>query len=251
MQRTACLLTGLLLIGFIVHAQTKSPGAFIELSAGPSFPIGKFGEKSFGSFMDENPGGNAKMGLAMNANIGYRLNETAGIVLIAGYSINKQDADSYEEYMKKAWFSNPSRVDVTAESWKIFRIMAGGFLITPLTANEELSLITKVAAGVCKTALPAFSWTGYDQNGMLLGAGTQNKTMLSWTFCYQVNLGLQYKLNNKLHILFDINSFNATANKEYSYNPNPISSGPVQMVTIKRKFRLASVSALAGIGMDL
>jgi hypothetical protein len=35
-----------------------------------------------------------------------------------------------------------------------------------------------------------------------------------------------------------------------SYNPNPLSSGPVEMVAVNRKFRLASVNALAGIGLD-
>jgi len=251
MKRTVCLFAGLLLMGVAAHAQKKSSGMFAELSVGPSFPIGKFAEKSFKSYTEDDPGGCAKTGLAMNATIGYRLNETAGLLLIAGYSVNKQDADSYEDYMKKSWFSNPSRVDVDAKSWKIFRAMAGGFFVTPLTANEELSLVTKLAAGVCKTAIPEFSWTGYDQNGMMLGTGTQNKEKLSWAFCYQVNVGLQYKLNNKLHVFFDINSFNATVHKDYTYNPNPVSSGPVEMTTVKRKFRLASVNALAGIGIDL
>jgi hypothetical protein len=53
-------------------------------------------------------------------------------------------------------------------------------------------------------------------------------------------------LNNKLHVLLDINSFNAAAQKVDTYNPLFPVPGPTY--SEKRKFRLASVNVMAGIG---
>ena len=245
MKKTVALLTGFLLIIIALHAQQKQPRFLVEIGVGPSFPIGKFATRSYTGIGKE-PAGLAKMGLGAQVTLGYYVNEVVGLMLSSGYSIYKQDASGYEDYMKSN-LTNSSRVEVDTKSWKVGKIMAGCFYITPLTsAEEEITLITKLAAGVCKTDIPEYSWTAYGQNGTAMGGGTEYKTALPWSFCYQISATLRYKLNNNLHVLLDISSFNSTAQKVYTYNPFFPVPGPTY--SEKRKFRLAAVNVMVGIG---
>jgi hypothetical protein len=254
MKKSVSLLTGFLFLTFVLHAQEKQPKFFAELAVGPSFPIGKFADKSYKSLTEDNqPAGLAKTGISEQIFLGYYLNESIGLLLAPGYSVHAQDGSGYSEYLKQAVSVAggvpTSRVDVDPKSWKILKLMAGGFVVTPLTSSENLVLVTKLTAGACKTAVPGYSFKAYDQSGMVYGSGTTDKTSLSWAFCYQVSVGMKYKLNNKLHVLLDVNSFNATAEKEYTFT-FPFSPNPVAPRTEKVKFKLAEVNVLAGIGIN-
>lgn len=252
MKRTVGLLAGLFLICCVLHAQEKQPKFLVELSVGPSIPIGKFADKSYTGLTEKDPSGLAKTGMTANATIGYYLKSSVGLLLTAGYSVNKQDGAGYEEYYSKSWYPNASRIDVSTNSWKILKVMAGGFLVTPLTSDNELSLLTKLSAGICKTAVPKYSYSAYGQNGSWMAMGTQGKITLPMAFCYQISVGLQYKLNDKLHLLLDINSFNATAKNEFTYTilGNPTPGNPDQTITQVHKYKLAQVNVLAGIGFN-
>lgn len=244
-----------LLMSCILHAQKEQSKCFVELSVGPSIPIGKFADKPYKHVTEDNqPAGLAKTGVSAQGSFGYYLNESLGLLLTSGYSVHAQDASGYEEYMKQSYISSgrlTSRVDVETQSWKIAKLMAGGFLINPLTSAEDLVLFTKLTVGVCKTAVPEYSYQAYDQNEMIYAGGKTEKTPLSWAFCYQVSMGLKYKLNNKLHLLIDVNSFNATPQKEYTFNPPPLPNGDYPPPrTEKIKYKLAEVNVLAGIGFQ-
>lgn len=253
MKKKLLIINYLLLISCVLHAQKKAPKFFAEFGIGPSFPIGDFARKTYNG-TDNNMPGFANIGVGTNLSIGYHINESVGLLLSGGYSINPQDEKAYVDYFK----SNNSdlyTVSVDAKNWKILKLMAGGFFVTPLTANEELVLRTKLTAGVCKTAVPEFnySYTGESQGLLWRGAGHQGKTSLPWSFCYQVSIGLKYSLNKKVYALFDISSFNATAEKEYIFmSPSApvLGSGPVVFTSPPiRKFRMGSVNAQAGIGL--
>jgi hypothetical protein len=255
MKKITTLLTAFLLLSIVLHAQKKEPKCFVEINVGPSIPIGKFAEKSYKHVTEDNqPAGLAKTGLSAQISLGYYLNESFGLLLMPGYSVHAQDASGYEEYMKLQYISSgrlTSRVDVETQSWKIVKLMAGGFLVTPLTSAKDLVLLTKLTTGVCKTAVPEYSYQAYDHNGMMYPGGKTGETSLSWAFCYQVSAGLKYKLNNKLHLLIDVNSFNATPHKEYTFNPPPLPNGDLPPPrTEKVKFKLAEVNLLAGIGFQ-
>ncbi|WP_207512507.1 hypothetical protein [Longitalea luteola] len=252
MKKIPVLLTGFLLLTLVLHAQEGESKYFVELAAGSSFPIGKFGERSFRSPLeDDEPAGLAKPGLQLQAAIGYYIAENFGVLLSPGYSIHAQDGSGYEEYLKQntGGMGAPpaSRVEVDAERWKLLKLMAGGFLVTPLTMEEDLVLQTKITAGACKTAVPAFNFNAYSDQAGSSYAGRTDETSLNWAFCYQVSLGLKYRLNKRLHVLFDVNSFNATTSKEYTFT-FPFSPNPVPARTEKVKYRLAEVNIMAGVG---
>jgi hypothetical protein len=256
MKNKLALLTGFLFCATIVYSQQKERKFLAELSLGPSFPLGKFAQKTYDG-KDVNYPGFAKTGFNGQLSIGYHLNETFGVLLAGGYSIHAQDEKAYESQIKSE-NDQVARADVNAKSWKIAKVMAGGFFVSSLSDDDRLVLQTRITAGVCKSAIPEFSVVDYGSSGVWTASGKTGKVALPWTFCYQVSVGLKYKLNNKLHLLFDINSFNATAQKEYfSFINVPetatFGSGPVDMTSqsnYKKKFKLAEVNALAGIGID-
>jgi opacity protein-like surface antigen len=251
MKKAVGLLTGLLIIFSALQAQRKPARIFVELNLGPSIPLGQFAETSYNGPVEEEQPGMAAIGLGANVTAGYYLKENFGLLLTAGYSTNKQKEDGYREFMEKNPAAYPSYVDVETNKWKVYKVMAGGFFITPLV-DDKLNLVTKLSAGICKTAIPSYSWavngTGA-LGGMALSMGWVGKEKLPTMFCYQVGLGLQYKLNQRIHVLFDVNSFNAATKKDYSVwstMPFPGSS----LTTISRKYKFGSVNTLLGLGLS-
>ena len=82
-------------------AQKSESHYFTELSIGTSIPIGGFASKTYnGKFLD-NANGIAKVGIALNIYTGYRINKTFGLVFMAGGSQNKQDSNTFYNYLKK------------------------------------------------------------------------------------------------------------------------------------------------------
>lgn len=254
MKRSLNLLTGLLFVFSTVYpdtsglqAQRKSPKLFAEISVGPSIPIGQFAEKPYNGPVDGDQPGMAKTGVAVNVTAGYYLKENFGLLLTGGYSSNKQSEKGYREYMSITPAAPVSYVDVRTNKWKIYKLMAGGFFVTPLV-DDKLNLVTKLSAGICKTAIPSYNWAVAGTGGLAYSLGMVGKEKLPTMFCYQVSLGLQYKLTRRVHVLFDVNSFNAAVKKDYSIYTTP--PFPGSETTITRKYKFGSVNALLGLGVS-
>jgi hypothetical protein len=239
MKKTVCLVTSFLFAFCVLHAQEKTTKTFAEISIGPSFPIGQFGEKSYNDNEKDQPG-LAGVGIAANATFGKYLKENIGFLLTVGYSINKQKPKGLEEYMEGKYPAG-AEVDVTTKSWKILKVMAGGFLVTPL-AEDKLNLVTKLSGGICSAIIPEYSWHATNTGYSSYEKGGVGKVRLPVTFCYQISLGLQYKMNEKASLLFDINSFNATATNKGGQT----SGGQLP----DRKCKLGTVNALVGVGLN-
>jgi hypothetical protein len=247
MKKTATLLTGFLFLAFILHAQKKQPKFLTELSFGPSFPIGMFAATSYND-KNEVPGF-AKTGLGAHLSVGYYLNKSAGVLFSSGYTVHPQDEDAYRDYFEGV-FNNIVVTHVETQKWKTVKMMAGGFLITPITSESELVLLTKLSAGVSKTAIPKSNWSGSYLSGGYIGGGNYTKTPLPWSFCYQVSVALNYSFSRNWYVLLDISSFNTTAKKEFTYTIDPGSpGGPGTVMTIRNKYKQATVNALVGIGV--
>jgi hypothetical protein len=265
MKKTSVLLTGFLLFIITLRAQEKQSKFFAEFGVGPSFPIGDFAKKTYNG-TDNNLPGFAMPGLGFNLSMGYHINESLGLLVLGGYSINPQDEKAYKQYIQSK-VSNINSITVDAKNWNIAKLMAGGFFVTPLTADSALVLRTKLTVGVCKTAVPEFEYAYTSQNRLdtILGApagwyaqgGRQGKVSLPWSFCYQVSVGLKFKLNKNLYALFDISSFNATAEGDYMfYIPGTFSTSTGGTIVAppppsKTKFKLGSVNAQAGVALRL
>jgi hypothetical protein len=246
MKRSLGLLTGCLFIFGMLQAQQKTSKLFAEISFGPSIPLGRFSEKTYVLHNEKEQPGMAKIGLSGNVTVGYYLKENVGVLLLFGYSSNEQQPGGWEEYMKNRWYPTATGFDITTKKWELLKAMGGGFLVTPL-AEHKLNLVTKLSAGVCYTKAPYWGFRIYNENGTLQRfAGSKEK--LPAAFCFQISVGLQYKMNDKVYLLLDVNSFNATAAKDYTYYQDaPVPGMPD---TIKRKYKLGSFNALAGVGIN-
>jgi hypothetical protein len=243
MKKTVTLLTGFLLAASMLKAQQKQSRFLAELSVGPSFPVGKFGDKSFDIFNRKNPPLRAKTGLGVNFSLGYYLNRSVGVLLSSGYSVNEQSWSGYQDYLRNIPSIDYLPVETSGKSWKVAKVMGGGFFVVPLTAAHKLNLLTRLTAGVCKTAVPGYDYKVYTWDGRLFREGSTDKIDLPWTFCYQMSVALQYKLTNRLHVLLDVNSFNATAKKTVTYF-----DGYTNEVTTK--YELNTLNAMAGVGLN-
>jgi hypothetical protein len=249
MKKTTTLLTGFLLLTIVLQAQKKQPRFLTEVAIGPSFPIGMFAEKSFNKDDYNDIPGFAKPGLAAHLSVGYYLNRSVGLLISSGYSVHPQDEEGHKDNIERI-LPGLTVTELDAKSWKTVKLMAGGFVVTPLTSEGELVLLTKLTAGVSKTAVPQISYYGVARDGTYPSSDNDAKMTLPWSFCYQVSLALEYKLSQNLYVLLDINSFNTTAKKKFVYHvdPNPASPDP-QIVTVKNKYKQATVNTMAGIGL--
>ena len=247
MKRTTILLTFFLLITIAVHAQKKHPKFLTELSIGPSFPIGRFAAISYKDDKNEVPGF-AKTGLAAHLSVGYYLNQNAGVLLSSGLSSHPQDKDHFRREIESS-IPGVTLTHFELKNWKTVKLMGGGFVVTPLTSEGELVLLAKLTAGVSKFDIPKREFWGSNQDGTSTISSIDNGGSLPWSFCYQVSLALEYKLNRSLYALLDINSFNTTAKKEFNYTIIPGSGIPPTVMTIKNKYKQATVNALLGIGV--
>lgn len=247
MKKVTTLLAGFLCLGMVSNAQKKEHPKFLtEIAVGPSFPIGRFASTSYNNDKNEVPGF-AKTGLAAHLSLGYYLTQHVGVLLTAGLSSHAQDKDAFRKYIE----SNVPGVTLTrfdTKNWKTVKLMGGGFFVTPLAPEGKLELLTKLTAGVSHFDIPKREFWGSSPDGRTTVSSVDNGGSLPWSFCYQVSLALEYKLNSSLYVLLDINSFNTTAKKEFTYTGIP-NIGPAIVTTIEDKYKQATVNAMAGVGM--
>jgi hypothetical protein len=247
-MKLSWLLVVLFLISTALQAQKKAPRYIAEIYGGPSIPVGQFADKAYSlGSSDKEPSGLAVTGYAVNASVGYYVKKSIGIMLMGGISVNPQTVDPYIEYFKQV-ISTTSTIKANANKWKAVKIMAGGFYSKPLGSLSKCLFVTKLAAGVCKTAVPGYSYSFYNQTGLPYSFGEVGKMSLPWAFCYQAGAGLQFNLNKMLHIVFDVSYFNAKPKNKFEYTSFPSPGG---LIATETKYSLASVNALAGVGIKL
>ena len=236
-----------LILSFVTNAQNKQPKFFAQAAIGPSFPIGQFSNKNYtGSFLS-NTDGLAKTGIGINLSLGYQLKKSFGTMLLFGFSQNKQDASSFDVYLKNTYGSNIT-TSIKTNNWSVFKVMAGGFFVAPFSPENKFSFRAKLLAGVCKTGIPKFEYVYVNPQTTNSGQLIFAKVSLPWTFCYQLNAGLQYQLSQKIYLLFDAAYFSGNPIYKYSYNPN--FPEPGILVQAEKKIILSSIQLMAGAGIN-
>jgi hypothetical protein len=237
------LLCLLLISGTIIsQAQNTDSKWIAEISIGPSFPFGKYKSKDY----KDSTAGFAKTGIGASISFGYRISDRLSVHFIAGEAKNKQDEEPMAKRM--AGFSyGSSRTEVHTKSWNTGKLMLGAGMQLPLCKSGKFSSVSKLSAGVCKTAIPAFTGETYNSNNVPGGTFSVGKIPLPWTFCYQINSGLNMQLSKKIYALTDLSYFNGRpvhhTQRNYTLNPG----GPFTPVDIK--YSLASLNIQAGAGI--
>jgi hypothetical protein len=247
-QKKILLLTFLFLACTCIRAQEKTKGGFVAISAGPAFTTGKFGSKTYDpSFLNNRPAGLGKTGEALTVSGGYYLNRSCGLFISLGGQTNRQDPAAFNAYLKKQ-YGDSIQTNIETREWKIAKILAGGFFELPLSASGKMFLQSKIAAGLAKTTVPAYSYTT-KVNPWFYTATAQSEISLHWSFAWQVNAGLGLRMNKDICLLLDLAYFDSRPAWKYSYYPNFPNTDPA--VSAKRKYNLASLQLLAGIAIKL
>src|SRR2546423_9346650 len=112
--------TILLFNNSVIYAQTKIKRLNIELLAGPSFPVGKFGSKDY----KDTSAGFAKISISANFSFGYQLTDKIEAVLLVGVSKNKQDEEAMGNRNNEPGSNVQTKVNTN--SWKSVKLMLGG-----------------------------------------------------------------------------------------------------------------------------
>jgi hypothetical protein len=187
--------------------QQKDEKFTAELQFGPSFPVGKFSNKSYTPF--NNSSGLAIPGFDAGGKFGIRINKNFGIGIYAVQSINKQDAKSFKNYINNG--SNfPPDSRVSTSPWQVTKVLAGLNYKDHFT-NSKFSFVCSVMAGVFKTAIPKYEWAVYTQSGSLYNEMSHDKTSLPVSFSYQLNAGLSYDIGSHYYLLLSADYFNGAA----------------------------------------
>lgn len=255
------LLTGILFFFYITaKAQEHNSRFSVEVSAGPSFPVGNFASKdTLGMRLGDSntSGGWAKTGLVVNLSASYNITRVFGWELEVGGQFNKRDGAPLKKVLRKIYATRDNlRISVKGSSWKIGKILTGGFFAVPLSSSDKFYFQGKVLAGVCKTSIPEYQYAVYDKDNPMgnpdgesvLTAGRHSKTSLPLTFCYQLGAGLKYLLTQKMFLTASINYFDAQPVRKYSVYADPMNPGG-ERIEIEKKYKLRSINPMVGIGL--
>lgn len=205
---------------FSTHAWTQKT-SFIELKAGPNFPIGKFAEKGLPYFSNNelaNPPGTAKTGLHFSAAAGHFVNKKGGVMLSISNSQNRQNSKAFRNALQSV---NPgSMVTVRTKYWSTTSILGGVFVEDRFTRVAKLSYHLNLQAGIAFTTVPGGSYFLFNPQTFFATKATYNKRKLPGTFAFAAGGAVKYPVGKFWYVHFAGEYFNSTPKWKFTYNPN-------------------------------
>ncbi|MBX3254331.1 MAG: hypothetical protein KF862_09345 [Chitinophagaceae bacterium] len=239
----------LILVGFVGFAQENGSGFAVSIGGGLAQPAGRFAGAPVSSV--HNNAGNAVTGIAGRLLLQYQLKSKLGFSLSVEGAINSQDEKRFRQIIRNG-LGEGFAVKATAKSWKIFKVMPGIYYSFPVSGNSKLQLQPMLSAGICKTAVPAQSYSYSNSSDPLVaGSFSATKRDLPLAFCYQAGAGLHYYVSNKLFLLANLAYFVSNPVDKYSYNVGGNNTTPGTWVPAEKKYSLSSFNALVGVGVRL
>ncbi|HXB91009.1 MAG TPA: hypothetical protein VNU72_01910 [Puia sp.] len=221
----------------------------IGLTVGPAIPVGSFSIRS----TQNAEAGYAKTGFAAELSGAYFFNAALGVVLSAARQENAV-GNPKDRLIPPApptpnYIVYPPPVIIDNQSWKITRVQAGPVFNIALAAHS-LSLQIRALAGILKTAQPGFQYSN-KSNGYMLASGSGETAAISlpWTFSYQSDIGLNWKMSRHLALIAKAGYTGSTAViHDPQYEVNGFITGGV--LPEKREYSLGTVYAQAGVGVS-
>lgn len=240
-----------LLIVIALPLQGQRKGYFyLTIEPGLSIPVGQYAQKDFDMPAPrQKVNGVAQPGYQFALNAGYRFNKSVGVLLMAAYSSNQRDENSFEEYAQST-LAPGSTASANSDRWHIYRAMTGLSVRSTISADKKLFVEGKLMIGLCKTKEPGYE-ISTTTPGNPLPSFTYlkvEKQKLPASFCWQANAGVGYWLNEQLYLLFDLGYFDAKPVYKFSNIPFP---GPGPAIEGRREFRLSSIGLNLGLGVKL
>jgi hypothetical protein len=215
----------------------------LTAAVGYSVPVGRFangdGNQVF-FFSDNNIAGWAKPGPAVKFDLNYALTKSAGIMLSATGQINPRSRSAFLKDMSHT-FADNSNLVVSAGSWKIGRVMAGGYYDLYFSTAKSWRCRISLLAGVLKTSLP--SYATIDSSGNPADLEHNPPSPFPWVFCYQFGAALQRNIGHAWYISFQLDFFGADVKGNI---PTPAFFYPYQLDT--DRVYITSLTGMLGLG---
>jgi hypothetical protein len=230
-----------------VTGKSVFPHWFLGLSAGPAFPAGKFGDKKY----PDPQAGYAHTGIGAEIDLGYRINRSFSVVLAVEGQTNGTDEAARKNFVHPTNGSYPAVVyTYHSYNWKMARFLAGGVYTRSLSAHGNLALQLRFLAGILMTGVPGYSATLYNSsNNSLTSAGNVADASLPWTFCYQGDAGLKFRLTHVLWLV--ANTGYAAANPAGHNFSFPFPTGNPQPLHSTSTFHTGTIHVRTGIELNL
>ncbi|WP_046368268.1 outer membrane beta-barrel protein [Flavihumibacter petaseus] len=218
---------------------THPPRFYVELSTGPSFPIGNFKVKDNIALSDYDEGklsGGALPGLQGNLKVGAWLDGNWKLFIQGGYSYHQQDEDAVTETLNDPNIQDASvAVDIKTDKWRSYQGLGGVTYHAPFYEGSRLAYEATMAIGIDRSIRPAVSFTAVDQYGTRTPVNYA-ETKMPAAFAWDVAFGISYRVAYNIDILGNINYYNAY--------PKRKSGEPEQ------KYEMAVLQVLLGLGFS-
>jgi hypothetical protein len=240
MKKLVSLIISIVLSTASLMAQSIEKKWMLHLSSGPSFPIGTFGSKDD----KDTVAGWAKRGFGGNIAVGYQFTDKLALFAVGGYS---QYAQDNEPLKKQIQSTGNYTVHVRLDDWRVIKAMLGGSYRVPISNSSSFFSISKLMAGVSKTAIPKQSGDYYSTGPNIQAGSFQNsKVKLPLTFAYQFSTGLTYYLDHQFALIGELAFFNSnpvTKNQRiYGAWPYPSPGQPQPSQPQDQQYSLSSVN---------
>lgn len=243
MRKAFAFMISALLTVSTLNAQQSFPRWRALLVMGPSFPVGNFGNTNWDSI----PGrSGAAPGIAAELGLQYTLkNHHIGIGLVLGWQENGGNTARVKDGLL-IYNPDPNQIRVQMDHWSVWKILAGPEFNWPLSIHSKFRIETGVEAGILKTSIPAYSYQVYFADTHDWSAvGNISSVTLPASFCYQVHVGMEYRLNYNILLKADANYSHAESSVQQYQNGFPPNANFA--VTKKYSYPVSSMNILFGL----
>jgi len=166
----------------------KENKMYLALSAGPSFPLGKFSSKSGNP---DDGAGFANTGVNAALQYGYLVGKHFGFAANIGYSQYKLD----EGPLKDMMIVEDPNFQLSADHWQYFSFLVGP--MASVSANNKLNFDFRFLGGLAHTNFPVIS-------ASTSSSGAKSSENWQSAFAWQVGANARYSLSEKASLFANV-----------------------------------------------
>jgi hypothetical protein len=236
----------LLLIIPKLYSQSSEQQFKATLVAGASLPVGNFGRVPQDSGATQSA---AKPGPSVAFSLSYEFKKSLfGLEILAGWQQNNVNNAALEQSLKD-FLPTGSQVFVKSDNWHIWKFLAGPTIELPLKQNGNTNLDLGILAGVLKTTIPGYEFGIASPDRSQVAFVSYAPVSIPLAFCYQLNAGVNYRINRSLYLNGVLSFMHANPVHNYTlYLDPPYFTMPVK---VSQSYPISSLNVMMGISYKL
>lgn len=273
MKKYSLLNLGLLLLSCCIYGQSGKNNGQLNLSIGPSFPVGQFANKN----IRNDKAGIASVGGVINISYQSLLKKNIGFSVSLMAQINPTDRHSMERSFSQLGFpsvfvwtgpaipTNPTPPPATTypnwsfkrSSWKLGSLLVGGYSEFK-TGRSKIVFTPKAMAGLVYAGSPKIDGESITDTSYVHATQTSES---AFGFGYLVEAGLKFRLTHKISFIASVDYFGTNritfkdivARVTIIKHPNDQATMSVSQMQVAANGKqvINSINFLAGIALKL